>query len=206
MTQQKTIYLSIIAILFVAVLVFLYQKFFPTTQIACTLEAKICPDGTSVGRTGPKCEFATCPEPMVAIFPSPTDTPEAVTNPALHYRLASKNDKNPYLSFPIGTTIDRDIVKFGDKSYKLNTHVGPGLCPMGATGDSCTYTDQPDTTWGYYRVWTKFQKPFAINPQVYTQEGLSIRGMIITKTTPDTTFSPSELNWWKTVLNNVVLD
>lgn len=27
----------------------------------CTLEAKICPDGSSVGRTGPNCEFATCP-------------------------------------------------------------------------------------------------------------------------------------------------
>ena len=29
--------------------------------IACTQEAKICPDGSSVGRTGPKCEFAACP-------------------------------------------------------------------------------------------------------------------------------------------------
>ncbi len=28
---------------------------------ACTLEAKICPDGTAVGRTGPQCEFAACP-------------------------------------------------------------------------------------------------------------------------------------------------
>lgn len=27
----------------------------------CTLEAKICPDGTYVGRTGPNCEFDECP-------------------------------------------------------------------------------------------------------------------------------------------------
>jgi hypothetical protein len=27
----------------------------------CTLEAMLCPDGTSVGRTGPNCEFAECP-------------------------------------------------------------------------------------------------------------------------------------------------
>ena len=26
----------------------------------CTLEAKMCPDGSSVGRTGPNCEFL-CP-------------------------------------------------------------------------------------------------------------------------------------------------
>lgn len=31
------------------------------TQTACTMEAKICPDGTSVGRTGPNCEFDACP-------------------------------------------------------------------------------------------------------------------------------------------------
>lgn len=29
--------------------------------VACTEEAKLCPDGTSVGRVGPKCEFAACP-------------------------------------------------------------------------------------------------------------------------------------------------
>lgn len=28
---------------------------------ACTQEAKICPDGSSVGRTGPNCEFEACP-------------------------------------------------------------------------------------------------------------------------------------------------
>ncbi len=32
------------------------------SQIACTLEAKICPDGSSVGRTGLKCEFSKCPD------------------------------------------------------------------------------------------------------------------------------------------------
>jgi len=29
---------------------------------ACTMEAKICPDGSAVGRSGPNCEFAACPE------------------------------------------------------------------------------------------------------------------------------------------------
>jgi hypothetical protein len=30
-------------------------------RIACTAEAKLCPDGSAVGRTGPNCEFAPCP-------------------------------------------------------------------------------------------------------------------------------------------------
>lgn len=28
----------------------------------CTMDAKLCPDGSSVGRTGPNCEFAACPK------------------------------------------------------------------------------------------------------------------------------------------------
>ncbi len=30
-------------------------------QVACTMEAMQCPDGSYVGRTGPNCEFAACP-------------------------------------------------------------------------------------------------------------------------------------------------
>lgn len=33
--------------------------------VACTMEAKQCPDGSFVGRTGPHCEFAACPPPEV---------------------------------------------------------------------------------------------------------------------------------------------
>jgi len=32
------------------------------SPIACTMEAKLCPDGSAVGRSGPNCEFAPCPE------------------------------------------------------------------------------------------------------------------------------------------------
>ena len=30
-------------------------------NVACTMEAKLCPDGSAVGRSGPNCEFAPCP-------------------------------------------------------------------------------------------------------------------------------------------------
>lgn len=29
--------------------------------VACTAEAKLCPDGSAVGRSGPNCEFSPCP-------------------------------------------------------------------------------------------------------------------------------------------------
>ena len=39
------------------------EKCEATTQniVACTMDAKLCPDGSAVGRTAPKCEFAPCP-------------------------------------------------------------------------------------------------------------------------------------------------
>lgn len=34
-------------------------------MLACPQDAKICPDGSAVGRTGPNCEFAACPNEVV---------------------------------------------------------------------------------------------------------------------------------------------
>ncbi len=36
----------------------------PSGGQGCTQEAKLCPDGSYVGRTGPNCEFAACPGPV----------------------------------------------------------------------------------------------------------------------------------------------
>ena len=33
---------------------------YPIIPVACTLEAKLCPDGSYVGRREPNCEFAKC--------------------------------------------------------------------------------------------------------------------------------------------------
>lgn len=37
--------------------------------VACTEEAKICPDGSAVGRTGPNCAFPDCPDTPPALIP-----------------------------------------------------------------------------------------------------------------------------------------
>jgi hypothetical protein len=47
------------------------------TQRACTMEAKLCPDGSSVGRNGPNCEFAPCPTEKSTI---PTLAPSSTAN------------------------------------------------------------------------------------------------------------------------------
>lgn len=38
----------------------------PPEFFACTMDAKACPDGSGVGRSGPRCAFAACPFTPVA--------------------------------------------------------------------------------------------------------------------------------------------
>lgn len=52
----------LIVLLFVsAYYAFLAGKTGKEPVVACTMEALICPDGSGVGRIGPKCEFSPCP-------------------------------------------------------------------------------------------------------------------------------------------------
>jgi hypothetical protein len=70
--ERRTTFLAIgviAALLIVGVSFFTYRALrarqaAPGTNepIACTLDAKVCPDGTAVGRVAPSCEFAPCPE------------------------------------------------------------------------------------------------------------------------------------------------
>ncbi len=51
-----------------------------TGQVACTQEAKLCPDGSAVGRTGPNCEFDACPtEVGDNIWKTITDSKAGIT-------------------------------------------------------------------------------------------------------------------------------
>jgi hypothetical protein len=58
---MKTTWLIGILLVAGAVVGVLYSTNQPVQRVACTLEAKLCPDGSAVGRVGPKCEFAPCP-------------------------------------------------------------------------------------------------------------------------------------------------
>lgn len=39
-----------------------------SSAIACTQEAKLCPDGSYIGRTGPNCQFAVCPSQNTSLL------------------------------------------------------------------------------------------------------------------------------------------
>lgn len=58
--NARIIFLISFLVVLAGVLFFSLNK--KPEQVFCTQEAKLCPDGSYVGRTGPNCEFAACPE------------------------------------------------------------------------------------------------------------------------------------------------
>lgn len=66
---MKQLLIGVLLVVLIGIGAFVYRStierptFNPSVIHACTQEAKLCPDGTSVGRTGPNCEFAACALP-----------------------------------------------------------------------------------------------------------------------------------------------
>lgn len=65
---MQKIFIAIIVLLVVAFGIKIIFPFKKTTEPAiCTMEVKMCPDGSYVGRSGLQCEFAECPKVAVDI-------------------------------------------------------------------------------------------------------------------------------------------
>lgn len=60
--MKKNLIIVIVVAILIIIAIFIWTKFFNQKEIVCTMEAKLCTDGSAVGRTGPNCEFAKCPE------------------------------------------------------------------------------------------------------------------------------------------------
>lgn len=64
---MKSLFFGILLIVIIGIggLVYRNAVEHPSQPIACPMDAKVCPDGTSVGRTGSSCTFPACPLPNV---------------------------------------------------------------------------------------------------------------------------------------------
>lgn len=119
MQKGLTSIIVLVGLLIVAALVsggFYILKQTPTPK-ACTEEAKICPDGTSVGRTGPNCDFAPCPKS------SPTPTDETATwktyNPSSNWTIKYPSNWFTFSLDPNPVTGAREY-QFSNKSFLPN--------------------------------------------------------------------------------------
>jgi len=60
--NKKILFIIFAAVLLGGISFFVWPAANKSDRVYCTQEAKLCPDGSYVGRTGPNCEFAECPE------------------------------------------------------------------------------------------------------------------------------------------------
>lgn len=114
---MKKYFIALIIICVVLAGVFVWLNFFQTPpQVACTTEAKLCPDGSSVGRTGPNCEFAACPEVI-------NNNPGWITF----------SDDNRGVSFQYPEQLATDYIHTVDWPPQIAINNGPFVCAEGGS-------------------------------------------------------------------------
>ena len=66
---MKSLLYGILALIVIGVSGFVYRNAveYRNRPIACPLDARVCPDGTTVGRVGLACEFPACPPPNISL-------------------------------------------------------------------------------------------------------------------------------------------
>lgn len=77
---------------------------------ACTEEAKVCPDGSSAGRTGPNCEFTACP----------IDNPQA-TDETANWKTYTNTKYGFSFKYPAELTISLEQEADGDLLVDFST-------------------------------------------------------------------------------------
>jgi hypothetical protein len=94
----------------------------------CTMEAKLCPDGSSVGRSGPRCEFAPCPtaKKVSGIYGKAVMGPRC---PVVQNPPDDLCGDTPYIGILVVTSAngERDIQEFStDANGVFDVMVAPG--------------------------------------------------------------------------------
>jgi hypothetical protein len=121
----KTLFAGIALIVLIGTAGFLYRSIMeqPTGVLACPDDARLCPNGTSLGRTGPSCTFPECPPPNIDLteasitFALPTGYSEIM--PPSASMIAAYEKKDPsglesyiYISkFDLGSSTAADFIR-----------------------------------------------------------------------------------------------
>ena len=111
-------------------------------QIACPADAKLCPDGSSVSRIAPDCEFAECPE---VIEPEPNET---IEESIVYVEILDMEYYPDEITISPGTTVvwtNLDDIAHTVSSSRLKKTSG-----RLDTGESWNYTFEDTTVLNYY--------------------------------------------------------
>jgi hypothetical protein len=139
--SKKTI-ISIVIFIAVGVWIFWSLKQTEEQQVFCTEEALLCPDGSGVGRQGPNCAFAACPN-------QESFTGELVQDSNGFRLIISAPDNSPQeVTYALPLTREVSNVTWGD--FVGKRVVVQGLFTVGNTYSVATIgiAQNPDPTVG----------------------------------------------------------
>ncbi len=122
--------------------------------VACPTDAKVCPDGTTVGRIGAHCEFGKCPVPSISpVSADPTANWKIYSNTLSNFSLKYPRDWGvgyesedlvmlrragaPFVESPIQLWIYKNTEGLDLLTY-LKTKIFPGPLPVTSTADKLT--------------------------------------------------------------------
>lgn len=118
------------------------EKIGAKNEVACTMEAKLCPDGSYVGRSGPKCEFTPCPE--TTLIPTGTQSIDIDNSP-------SQSPTTPPDPKTVSCTQNSDCTINSCSCSAVNKKFLPeNQCAMECNGtarcfeNTCQYVANPD--------------------------------------------------------------
>lgn len=159
-----------------------YRLFLPREKF-CTEEAKICPDGTSVGRTAPNCEFAPCP----TIQPSPgPEIPagwKTFINRESGYSLRIPSDMSETVALTQGGATIETVIQSVD--YQEDKSLCRGGCSYPVVkGWSLKMRTQRNWQLGYDKEFFKKSPPLKL-PGILSEEEKVVNGirMLVTERT-----------------------
>lgn len=93
---------------------------YSTYNTACTLDAYICPNGTTVGRTGSNCQFV-CPGSSTSIPPTTLNSSYFYTSGCYTYYYNGTTNRTSIMSNNCATT-NYTNYNYGSYTYPSNTY------------------------------------------------------------------------------------
>jgi hypothetical protein len=103
--------------------------------VACTMEAKICPDGTAVGRQGPNCEFTPCPQPKPTAPKDPACDGEANEYYSLGFGVEHRYEGKIAPGKPVSVTLSCDHLRLTISGAVSQVITAEGDMNEGAFGE-----------------------------------------------------------------------
>ncbi len=187
----------------------LHNKTSPLSQAhVCTQEAKICPDGTSVGRMGNNCEFALCPTANITSTSSieiNTGTSSVVATTSSFTQIVPETKTTPTVKPPNNNVVSK-------VSSFVSSIINTVVAPFNNTPSIVIYTDPTITPSTYISSSsTSVYKP--VQPENFAGEKFIVKdGNIVTSdnklvynipsTVIESVSNPSP-GWTNTIINVV---